>query len=152
LFRFGLAGKIVVGDRQECTIQAVDKFSNHLNFGGAIFSAKVTGPEGELKLPPVKDNADGTYTVRYTTTDPGNHIIVLFYKSVRLRGTPYVVTAKWTKDQMCKEIKKLRQETATLTTKYTELQQSLLASEGQMRSMIETITKLKENQQVFEDK
>lgn len=86
-----------VGKRNICIIQAVDKQGEDLKTGGASFDAKVTGPEGEdIKLPPIKDNKDGTYTVVYSPNGPGTHKIELSYKSIPLPGSPWTITAKGT--------------------------------------------------------
>jgi len=117
----------VVGKENAFVIQAADKTGKNIEVGGAIFSAKITGPVGELKPLHVQDNQDGTYTVTYTPMHPGTHQIELFHETVPLRQNPWIISAKWTEDQMYQEIKELRQAIALLTTKYTELQQLVLA-------------------------
>lgn len=85
-----------VGKRNICIIQAIDKKGEDVKSGGASFDVKISGPDGDLKVAPIKDNKDGTYTVVYTPLAPGEHKIYISYKSHQLSGSPFTVISKGT--------------------------------------------------------
>ena len=57
------------------TIYTVDKDGNPCKTGGSPIDVEIVGPEGDPVDADVKDNQDGTYTVKYHPTDAGEYTI-----------------------------------------------------------------------------
>ena len=56
-------------------IFTVDRHGNPVKSGGAPVEATIIGPNGDLVDANVKDNGDGTYTVDYHATEPGEYTV-----------------------------------------------------------------------------
>lgn len=61
----------------EFIIQAKDAVGNNCNRGGDSFKVSVTSPSGAAVSSKVKDNGDGTYSVRYNPTTAGEHTVAV---------------------------------------------------------------------------
>jgi len=88
----------------EFYIQAVNAAGNKIPVGAENFNVKITGPSGEQTVP-VKDNGNGTYTARYTLSEPGNHTIDVQLKTKRgegpyapIQGSPFTVLCQTVAD------------------------------------------------------
>jgi len=75
------------------TIHAVDADGKPVKTGGDPFNVKIKGPEGELK-PQVKDNGDGTHTVRYNPTGHGDYQIEVELHGKPIKDAPFNVRIK----------------------------------------------------------
>ena len=71
---------------QVFTIHAVDHEGQPRKTGGDDFQVSIKGPE-ELK-PAVKDNNDGTYTVTYVATKPGDYNVDVTYEGAHIKDMP----------------------------------------------------------------
>eukprot|EP01126_Amoeba_proteus_P015924 TRINITY_DN1725_c0_g1_i3.p1 TRINITY_DN1725_c0_g1~~TRINITY_DN1725_c0_g1_i3.p1 ORF type:complete len:773 (-),score=129.90 TRINITY_DN1725_c0_g1_i3:63-2303(-) len=78
----------------EFTIQARNKLDQPIPKGGHSFAVTVTDPFGE-PLRDIKqvDNGDGTYTVSYTPTDTGDHVVAVNLGKDPVANSPYKVDA-----------------------------------------------------------
>jgi len=69
----GLEDGNTTAEPTQYTIYTVDNKGNPCKSGGAPIDVEITGPEGDLVEADVKDNGDGTYTVQYHPTQPGEY-------------------------------------------------------------------------------
>jgi len=88
----------------EFYIQAVNAAGQNIAVGGENFQVNISGPSGTI-APPVTDNGNGTYTVKYQLNEPGNHQITVDLKTQRgvgpfapIQGSPWTVQCKSTAD------------------------------------------------------
>jgi len=75
------------------TIHAVDADGKPVREGGDPFVVKVRGPGGEVK-PNVKDNNDGTYTVKYTPDGYGKYDVDVGLHGSPIKDAPFHVNIK----------------------------------------------------------
>jgi len=80
----------------EFYIQAVNAAGNNIPVGGENFKVTISGPSGTVN-PPVVDNGNGTYTVKYQLNEPGQHQIAVDLKTKRGEG-PFapIQNSPWT--------------------------------------------------------
>jgi filamin len=71
---------------QEFTIHAVDHDGNPLTQGGDDFDVTLKGPE-DIK-PEVRDNGDGTYTVKYEAEKPGDYEVDVQFEGAHIKDMP----------------------------------------------------------------
>ena len=69
------------------SIVSRDQHGNVLSSGGATLAATVTGANNATAT--VTDNADGTYTTRYTPTAAGTDQIAITLNGAAIGGNPY---------------------------------------------------------------
>jgi filamin len=69
----------------EFYIQAVNAAGVNIPIGGENFKVTISGPSGTSN-PPVVDNGNGTYTVKYQLNEPGAHQIQVDLKTQRGNG------------------------------------------------------------------
>jgi hypothetical protein len=88
----------------EFYIQAVNAAGQNIAVGGENFKVNISGPSGTIS-PPVSDNGNGTYTVKYQLNEPGNHQITVDLKTQRgagpfapIQGSPWTVNCRSTAD------------------------------------------------------
>jgi filamin len=75
------------------TIHAVDSDGRPVKSGGDPFKVKVEGPHGEV-APKIKDNNDGTYTVKYTPDGYGDYQIDVTLHDDHIKDAPFSVRIK----------------------------------------------------------
>ena len=80
----GLQGA-VTGTPTEFYIKAINKDGQPIPIGGENFNVEIDGPSGKSS-PPVVDNGDGTYTVKYEVGKPGPHKIQVNLKTDKGKG------------------------------------------------------------------
>jgi len=88
----GLKGA-VQGKETGFTIHSVDDNGNPVKSGGDPFDVKIKGPRGEVK-PQIKDNGDGTYSVKYTPDGHGDHTIDVSLHGDHIKDAPFHVGVK----------------------------------------------------------
>jgi filamin len=88
----------------EFYIQAVNAAGVNIPVGGENFKVTISGPSGTSN-PPVVDNGNGTYTVKYQLNEPGPHQIQVDLKTQRgagpwapIQGSPWTVNVTPTAD------------------------------------------------------
>jgi filamin len=88
----------------EFYIQAVNAAGQNIPVGGENFKVNIAGPSGNIS-PPVTDNGNGTYTVKYQLNEPGAHTITVDLKTQRgagpfapIQGSPWTVNCRSTAD------------------------------------------------------
>ena len=88
----------------EFYIQAVNAAGVNIPVGGENFKVTIAGPSGTSN-PPVIDNGNGTYTVKYQLNEPGPHQIQVDLKTQRgagpfapIQGSPWTVNVVPTAD------------------------------------------------------
>jgi filamin len=75
------------------TIHSVDADGNPVRTGGDPFQVRIKGPGGEVK-PNIKDNGDGTHTVRYNPTGHGDYNIDVSLHDQPIKDAPFHVRIK----------------------------------------------------------
>jgi filamin len=75
------------------TIHSVDADGKPVKTGGDPFQVKIRGPEGNVN-PNIKDNNDGTYTVRYTPQGYGDYNIDVTLHDTPIKDAPFRVSIK----------------------------------------------------------
>jgi len=70
------------------TIHGVDVDGNPLKEGGDPFAVSVEGPHNVSVEPAITDNGDGTYTVSYTPTHPGDYKVNVFLFDKEVKDFP----------------------------------------------------------------
>jgi filamin len=85
-------------DPQVFTIHAAYADGSPKTTGGDLFDVIIEDPNSELIIPEIKDNNDGTWTVKYQPTDPGNYNIGVIARNPsnpiyfdHIKGSPKVV-------------------------------------------------------------
>jgi len=74
----------------EFKIEARDKRNNPIGHGGDKFDVKIKGPKGDVPAT-VKDNGDGTYSVKYAPKDHGKHVIDVKLKDQSIKDMPVTI-------------------------------------------------------------
>jgi filamin len=76
----------------EFTIEARNCFGTKCPCGGETFDVNIKSTAKNTNVPAdIKDNNDGTYTVKYTPVDPGRHVININLKGKPIAGSPFSV-------------------------------------------------------------
>ncbi|KAL7667910.1 hypothetical protein ACOME3_008637 [Neoechinorhynchus agilis] len=59
--------------------------------GGSFsdLSAHIVTPSGRNDIPLLEDNGDGTVCIKYQPTEPGTHVLYVFYMQQPIPGSPY---------------------------------------------------------------
>jgi len=78
------------GNETDFTIEAINRFGRRCPTGGAPWEIGVNGPNS-LVPHDVIDNGNGTYQVRYTPRDDGNHLINVGFQGQPIKGSPFNV-------------------------------------------------------------
>jgi len=73
------------------TIEARNKFGHPIKKGGHPYTVGVTDPYGEKVPADVVDNRDGTYSVTYLPTDPGDFKVEVLLNRAQCAKSPYTV-------------------------------------------------------------
>merc|ERR1712137_147697 len=71
----GLEDGNITAEPTHYTIHTVDKNGNPLKQGGSPVAVEIIGPDGSPVDADLKDNNDGTYTVTYHATEPGDYTV-----------------------------------------------------------------------------
>jgi len=79
---------------QEFTIHAIDHDGRPRTDGGEDFKVVLTGPE--TIHPKVHDNGDGTYTVQYEPTKPGDYKVNVSLEDTPIKDMPRTIHVKAT--------------------------------------------------------
>ena len=74
------------GQPTEFYIKAYNSSGEPLPIGGENWEVTISGSTNGTMKPPVRDNGDGTYTVRYMAPNPGQIQIAVSLKTDRGRG------------------------------------------------------------------
>lgn len=81
------------------TIHTVDNKGNPCKQGGSPIDVDIVGPDGDVVDADVTDNNDGTYTVKYHPTEPGDYTIENILRNPfqpmhyeHIKGSPKTVT------------------------------------------------------------
>jgi len=75
------------------TIHSVDADGKPVKTGGDAFDVRIKGPDGDVK-PVIKDNGDGTYTVKYNPTGHGDYTIDVLLHDEHIKDAPFNVRIK----------------------------------------------------------
>jgi hypothetical protein len=78
------------GTSTTLTVQGRDTYGNAVTTGGAIVTVRVTG--ANTSSPTVTDNANGTYTAKYTPKKVGSDNVAITVNAVPTAGSPYTST------------------------------------------------------------
>jgi len=85
----------------EFTIEAVNRLGDRIPNGGHPFHVEVVDPYDVRTPANIVDNHDGTYTVSYNPTDPGDHIVHVSLGRDKVADSPYKVPVGWNSNMAC---------------------------------------------------
>jgi hypothetical protein len=74
----------------EFTIEAINQFGRRVPHGADPFEVSIKGPKGVVAHT-FTDNNNGTYTVNYTPSDIGKHIVTVTLHNKNISGSPFSV-------------------------------------------------------------
>jgi hypothetical protein len=83
----GLDG-VVAGAEAPFTVQTKDRFGNLISYGGANVAATVSQGSNTIS-PTVTDNADGTYTVKYSVQVSGTWVVSVYVETIPIQASPF---------------------------------------------------------------
>lgn len=89
---------ITLDEPARFTIQAKNKVGDNKKQGGDPFKVKITGPYGSDPEPKVVDNGDGTYSVEYEPTVPGDHVVDVSLFDQGIKDNPFPVNVDLSND------------------------------------------------------
>lgn len=81
----------IVGDTKTLIIQARDALRNQRHSGGDLFTAVFTC--GRIYKLPVRDEKDGTYSVRVSPALAGIHSLAIQFEGAHIEGSPFSICA-----------------------------------------------------------
>jgi len=81
-------GKVPLNQQQFFKIQAKDATGTDIPNGGEKFEVAVSGPSQGITGLVVRDELNGTYSVRFTLTKAGDFSMFVSWKGIALRGSP----------------------------------------------------------------
>jgi len=73
------------------TIEAKNKFGDRIYTGGHPFHVNVKDPYDTNLIVDLHDNKDGTYTVTYNPSEPGDHVVEVTLNRAQVAKSPYHV-------------------------------------------------------------
>eukprot|EP01087_Luapelamoeba_hula_P016982 TRINITY_DN529_c0_g1_i1.p1 TRINITY_DN529_c0_g1~~TRINITY_DN529_c0_g1_i1.p1 ORF type:complete len:1445 (+),score=313.33 TRINITY_DN529_c0_g1_i1:188-4522(+) len=90
--------KLTTGKPSVFTIRSMDKTGKPVKEGGDDWQVEVKSPQGAAIPKRVRDNRDGTYTVRYVPPKTGEYIVTPTLYGQPIKGAPFYVNADRSKD------------------------------------------------------
>jgi len=79
-----------VGQDAPFTIASFNRLGQPIKDGGDKYEVRVKGPYEDVPVD-MKDNNDGTYSVKYNPLDAGDHVITVALNGEQLPGSPFHV-------------------------------------------------------------
>jgi len=73
------------------TIVAKNVHDEQVDYGGNKFDVVIAGPTGDKRPDSIKDNEDGTYSVTYSVSKPGDYQVGIQLDGEKIKGVPYNV-------------------------------------------------------------
>lgn len=89
----GLQPSLPAGTPTGFVVGARNGAGRPVPMGGTIFTIKITGPNSDVTTS-VTDTGDGSYNVKYTPEQEGNHFIQVTYNGQQIKGSPFQVSSK----------------------------------------------------------